>query len=429
MPTDRGAPIYYIKALTGPRGGIRATDISDRVLSLQYEDEERRADKLTLTLRNDDFVITDDPLFKKGMKLEVQFGYVSSLRPAFEAVVTGVKGGRRVQVTAYANSVLMNTRRRSRTFENMTEADVVRTLFRENGWGDAELDVENTGAARETIVQGNLTDAQFIQRLAHRTGSIWYVDHTGAHFHPRRLGAAPVRTLTYFVDPGAGDIIDFDIDNDITGRPGRVRARGRNPLERFFLDETADDSTDAGRTTLAPVLEVIDPETGDARFERDIGNEETMPTSAPDAETARREATARFRRSQQIAVKLKVEIVGDPLMLARSIVDVRGMGQRLSQRYYVKKVTSKIEGRFVQTIEMVSDGHGGHATESRLARGLDAVEGPRTEAAVNSEPEVFERIDGETGAGRLETRTVPDTETGRPVTTFEETPRRRGGAT
>jgi hypothetical protein len=121
---------------------------------------------------------------------------------------------------------------------------------------------------------------------------------------------------------------------------------------------------------------MIDPETLTGRFvERRVASEDVVPTSDPTAAQALARARARFRRAQQTAVKMKLPVVGDPLLLAKTIVQVEGMGRRLSIRYYVEEVEHSLEpGGYRCTLRLVSDGHGGHSTESRAAVGLSLLE-------------------------------------------------------
>lgn len=386
---DRSAPRIFIRAApSGVGGEALRVDLAGRLTSMTYDDEERRADKLTLELDNYDLALYDDPAFKKGMELEVAWGYAGNMTPVRTVIVTSIKGGLAVTVEANARSLLMNTVTRNRRFEHMRRSDVVRQIANEAGYvQDDVLDIEETPHVLESVQQARLTDAQFIRRLANLEGFQFFVDQTGFHFHRRRVGQAPAKVLVWFTDR-TGTIRDFNVENDITARPrpGRTRLQGRDSLARADIDVHSDDSEDADRPTLSPVREVIDPESGRARIE--VGAEETLPTSAGDAASAQREATGRFRRHEQMAVKLTLECVGDPGLLAKTVIEVQGLGRRMSQRYYVKKASTKIDGGgYLVSLTTVSDGSGGHSTESTLARGLSLLDpGPPTSGRPNTAP-------------------------------------------
>lgn len=404
MPTiiRRTAVPVFVRALPDGEGGAtpRIENLSDRVLSLTYSDEERRADRLTLTLDNFNLELFDDPAFVRGMLLEVSWGYANNMAPPRVCVVSRINGNQVLNVEALAESILLHRDTRTRTFSNVRRSDVARIIAREGGFGDGRVDIEETPVVYPRIAQSGMTDAQLLMHLARREGFEFYVDHTGFHWHRRRVGEAPVRVLHYYTDPNAGDVKDFHVDNDITAKPGRVRRRGRDPLEGQDIDESADDASDQERTTLSPIRIIVDPETRARRVEVRTGSEETRPTSAPDAATARREAVGRFRRVQQTAIKMSMTIIGDPSLLAKTVVEVRGMGQRLSTRYYVRSVEHVIStSGYDCKLNLVSDGDGGHSTESRVARGLELLDpGPQTRARPNTE----EPAEGAEGSGAAE---------------------------
>lgn len=412
MPvTQRDAPSYYVRAVPDGSGGpALRVDLSQRVLSFKYDDEERRADKLTITVDNYDLSLFDDPAFKKGMILEAQWGYPGNMAPARELVVTSIKGGLQLTVVANAKSLLLNRVVRNRRFERVRRSDVVRQIATTAGYSGEALDIEETPTVLESIQQGRLTDAQLLRRLADLEGFEFYVDYSGFHWHARRFGQRPLRVLRYFIDQ-RGEILSFDIENDVTARPkpGRTRLRGRDPINRSDIDASEDDATDSGRSALAAITDIVAPsgtadqsesqqaaesstfervdaETRQTRIEAQVAGEETLCCSAPNQEVAQREARARFRKLQQTAVKMRCDVIGDPGLLSKTVVEVQGLGQRLSGKYYVKQVATSIDasGGYKQTLTLISDGSGGHSTSSQLARGLDLVNpGPQTRGRVN----------------------------------------------
>lgn len=108
------------------------------------------------------------------------------------------------------------------------------------------------------------------------------------------------------------------------------------------------------------------------------------------------------------------------------------MGQRLSTRYYVKNVEHIIGGGgYATELDLVSDGDGGHSTESVAARGLELLEvGPPTAGRPNTE----EPAPGaESGGGaeegeELEPHVVIDPETRETRTEYRDRRARSGGS-
>lgn len=381
MPVlDRSAPLLLVKLQVTKADEFRV--VTDDVLSFKFVDAERKADKATLTVRNDDLTQFDEPTWRKGSRLVFQWGYPAAMTPQRVAVITSVKGFKELTIEAQSESVLMNRSTRSRAFDGQRVSDIARSIAKEYGYGDSRQHIDDTGQVVEIVSQANRTDAQFLRRWASRLGFEFYVDFDGFHFHERRLGTRPVRVLRYHTDPQGGDILgEPTVENDLTARPGKVRVKGRNSKTRTDIDESADNETDSERDTLAPVLELtVDPDTGAVASsiipEERLGSESTVVTADKDATTAQKRAKGRFRRAQMVAVKMGMSIAGDPLMLAKSIVQIEGMGKRLSIRYYVSEVTHNFStGGYTCDLKLVSDGHGGHSTVSTKADGFGVFTG------------------------------------------------------
>lgn len=374
---NRTAPTLYLRAAPDGQGGPAVRmDLVQRVVSITYEDQESKADKLTVVLDNYDLSLFDDPAFRKGMLWEIQWGYADNVTPMRRCVVTETSGGLQLSVVARAESVLLNVVERNRAFHGVRSSDVVRQIAKDAGYGTDVQHIEDTKQVHATIHQTRCTDAQLVRRLADAVGFEFYVDFDGFHFHRRQLGQRPVRVLRWFTPPVVGDILSFNLKNDVFTLPGRVVLKGRDPLERKDYEVKADARTDTERITTGSTLEVVDPEAGTSQLVQRMGSEVVRPTSSTSPATAKQEAEGRFRKSQHNAVKLELELVGDPGIMAKTVVQVEGLGKRLSGRYYVQKATHSVSpSGYSLRLEVVSDGTGGHSTESIVARGLELLDG------------------------------------------------------
>ena len=231
-------------------------DISDRVLSFTYEDDEKKTDLVKLTIDNQDLTMFDSGLLEKDAVLVVSWGYVGNLAPPREAVVQTVKGSLQLTVEAQDKGVLMHKVTRSRVFDQKSRADVAAQIAEEHGYGKDRRFIQDTEVIYESIVQAAQTDAQFLKKLADQEGFEFYVSNDGLHWHERRLNQEPARVLEYFLPPNVGDIISFNIDNDINAKPGKVAVRGRDPIARKNVEVVADDSN-TPRTTLSAEPEIV----------------------------------------------------------------------------------------------------------------------------------------------------------------------------
>ena len=376
-------------------------DLTDQVTSFSFEDNERKLDKLVLSVDNFDLRNFDDPVWRKGGLLEFSFGYPGNLSPPRQAIIKKVTGFQTLNIEAHGRAALMDRVPQFRTFENMSRAAVIRSIAQENGFTDDTIDIDETSVVFPTITQARLTDAKFIKKLALREHFEFYVDANGFHWHQRRLDQRPLRTLTYYHDPGRGDILGINVENDVTARPGKIRLRGRDPLKKKDIDATG--SNDDARPTLAPVVEVVDPITGQVTRESRSASEETRTTSEENEESAKRQAKGKFRKVQEATVKLTVDMVGDPLIAAKRIVRIEGIGNRLSGPYYTKVVTHKIDSSgYTTNFKSARDGHGGYA------------------AKINAETKGTENKKKSAKQGQVEAVEVVDPITGQTSTQYHE---------
>lgn len=331
----REAPTIQVSVTPQGGGSAGRVDLSSRVISLTYEDDEKQADKCSLVVDNYQLENFDDPIWRKGNLLSVSWGYPGNMAPTRNCIIQIVKGARQLKVEALAKSIAMHKTTESRTFRDTTRAAVVSQIAQLNGYGPDRQHIEDDGVTHDTVVQARETDAAFLQRLAGREGFVFFVDFDGLHWHRRKLGQAPIRTLTWADDPGEGDIVDFDVLNDVTAKPASITLAGRDPINKKDIRVTGDNSS-TSRSGIAPVLEIVDPRTGATTRQANTGQAIVAHTTETNPAAAQRHADGAYRNSVLLTVELSLKLIGDPSMLAKSIVNVAGL-RSLSGKYYVTK--------------------------------------------------------------------------------------------
>lgn len=377
MANDR--PIFRVTAY--PEGQDSSPiDLSDRILSFEFEDHETKADKLSLKIENWSLDQFDDPIWRKGTILEFCWGYPGRLAPIRRAIVQKISGGRTLTVTAHGMAMIMHKIKRSRVFENMTMAEIARKIAGEYGAvfgsgaaGTTGDNIKVDAALDKKVahrVQASETDASFLSRLAKRHGLQFYVDSAGLHFKERNLSQAPVRSYTWFNGDGVeAEFLDFEIENDVTARAGAITKRGLDPLSKKKIEHKADNSS-SERPGLMPVVEIIDPATGALLLQKRAAEEHVEHSPEPTAAGLKSHAQGEFRQTQHTTVKLSFTCVGDPDVLAKRVMEFNGIGKRLSGRYYTKEVTHTIDGSggYVIKGKAITDGHGGYGNNNAKSK-------------------------------------------------------------
>jgi phage protein D len=399
IPGNRSAPGVRLtlfkdeKATTG-----QPLDFGARLLSFAFEDCEEKADKLTLTLDNFDLALFNREELMAGAVLEVSWGYPDAMAPPRRVVVKSMKGFQTLTLEGQALAALMNQQAKTRTWEGKSRADVVREVAKEGGYDGAFVDIEDTKEIIDVVNQTAETDARFLKRLAAREGFAFWIDGSGLHFHRRKLDAAPAHVFTWYSDE-RGEVLSINVESDLVRRAGSVAVKGRDPMGKTTLDSSSTADT-AKRSTLGDVLEVVDPKTGTTTLLKRNATASVAPTSSSTPTAAGREAEARFVKAERETVKLTMQVVGDPSLAAKSIVEVHGISTLLSGKYYVTDAKHSISSSGYTCDLKLSRDAKGKAADG----GAKPQTGDKNAAALKKagEKKQVEMIDKATGASHVE---------------------------
>ncbi len=385
---DRSAPGVRVTLVPDEHAAAgEPVSLDGRILCLTYEDTEARADKLSLQLDNFDLSLFERPELAGGAILEVSWGYPGCMAPPRRVVVRKIKGFTTLTVEGHALSVLMNRQARTRRWEGVSRSEVVRQIAAEYGYADGFAAIEDTGILYEVINQAGETDARFLKRLAAREHFVFFVDVSGFHFHRRLQHAAPSHVLTWYADPGRGDVLSISMESDLGRRVGRVTVRGRDPMKKATIEASANSET-AKRSTLGDVIEVVDPETRSSKDEERNATASVHATSASSSTKAAREADARFIAAERESIKLSVQAIGDPTLAAKTIVELRGLTPRLSGKYYVAEAKHTVSGSgYATELKLTKDGSG------RLAQAVARAQGGEHNTAKAKSPGAASEIE------------------------------------
>ncbi|MBM4776237.1 MAG: phage late control D family protein [Archangiaceae bacterium] len=400
-PSDRSAPGVRITSLADERAASGAPlNLDGRVLAFSYEDSALKADQASLRLDNSDLSLFDRPEFAGGAVLEVSWGYPGQMSLPRRVVVRKLKGFQTLTVEGQATSVLMNLQAKTRSWSGKRRSDVVRELAAEYGFIGEAADIGDTSEVLEAVHQSSETDARFLRRLAAREEFEFFVDDSGFHWRARNQAPAPTRVLTWYSDPGRGEVMSVNVESDLVRRVGRVDVKGRDPLAKAPIAGSANSET-VPRSTLGELVEVVDPETGSTSLQQRNATVSAHPTTATTPEAAKREAEARFRAAERDTVKLSLQVVGDPTLRAKTIIEVRGISKALSGKYYLAEAKHVINASgYVVDLKLTRDGLGSTEKAVRPQGGQPNRGAPTPGGSLKS----IEVVDPERGDTRVDFR-------------------------
>lgn len=364
-------PCFFVRVSPSGKNPERV-DQSSKILSLTYEDDESKADKLVLSVDNFDLTNFDAPIWKTGNHVEVSWGYPGNMSPTRNMKIQSVKGSLVLSVECLDEQVIMSKLQKTRSFERMSRSQVARQIAGDYGYGEALIHVDDTEEVLEQVTQARMTDAQLLRDMAKREGFEFYVDFDGFHFHPRRLGQAPHRRFTYYTDTGRGNVLSWNLENDIfaAGKTGGVTVKGKDPKKKKPFTSEAKNDTQPKRSILAPTGGLhVAVNRGKVSFfdnepEARAAGHALMPSTEKTEESAKRQAAGTFKKATMQAAELVLEVRGDPQMLAKRTIEIVGIGKTISGLYYVKSCTHKLGDGYKCTIKCKRDGKSAATTSA-----------------------------------------------------------------
>jgi uncharacterized protein len=295
----------------------------------------------------------DPDVLDLGDQLEVTLGTGDGRGRVFSGIVTGLQARYpaasppEVVVVAHDRFVDLLTTRRTRSFEQVTDAEAMAVVAADHG---LTVDVAPAGPVHRTIVQGNTSDLAFLRERARFLDADLWLAGTTIEVHARSA-RAPLSTTW-----SSGDgLISFEAGADLTGQRSAVHVSGYDRQTKEPLDARADQTAivgelGGGRSGPERVTEVF----GD-RVERVV---HLVPDAAA---TAQALADERLRSTARRFVTATALIQGDARAWPGRRAAFAGLGPRFSGDYGIVAVrhTFDLADGYRTTLALERAGLGG----------------------------------------------------------------------
>lgn len=302
--------------------------------------------------------------------------------------------------------------------------------------------------------QSAQTDAQFVDKLARKHGYRFYIDHTGFRLVP--VGSVykqtPAKTLTWF--HGDGEWVSFSYENDGVEKSKTVKEKGINPLTKAeFEQEGSNDKTrrpglgarvnevQINQTTgvhkiserTAPPAVVTEKEKKEPGFldklkqwgkkasdATDFGagggqkdeEHDVAPATKGNPAEVKSKVDGKYKKRQHAAHELTGTVLGDPQFKAKTLIQVEGLGRRLSGKWEVRSVEHRVDSNgYMCRFKAQRDGDNGFGEkgEKDSKASLNKKEAPKKD--VNGEQSNTRlHVDQTTGQHRVTTKNPQGTQ-------------------
>lgn len=269
-------------------------------------------------------------------------GEVVSIEPVIGS------GGDRVVIRAFNRLHRLTRGRKTRTFVEKTDAEIVEIIAVENGLVPAPS--PELTERYESVFQHDQTDLEFLLERAARIGYEVLVDDTKLVFR-RKEASAPL-VLTQAWRSGEARLLRFHARLASTNTVQRVVVRGWDPRGQEHV----------GMATAPTVLLTPGEPQPDLFFGRTV--ESTVDHPIFSVEEANAIAKAKLEEIMLSYVSGEAEAKGHPKIKAGIVVTIDGVGDRFDGQYFVQGVRHRYGHRL---------GCGGYKTRFKVRRNASAL--------------------------------------------------------
>jgi Bacteriophage probable baseplate hub protein len=351
---DFYVPYFKVKLVGRPLG----QDVIRDIQQVSYKDNIKEIDSFEIAINNWDaaarkFKYSDSDLFDPGKELELWMGYygtnslrlmirgqITALRPAFPA-----SGASTLAISGL--NVLHKLRTEKVTFaykgasenEGVTDKQIAQQIESRLG-----IKIKIDPAAEQNkytyILQEDQYDIIFLLERARRIGFDLYVEEEGEngqakesvlHFEP----SEKVRQVTYELEYGRS-LIDFKPDLTTANQVGEVTVRGWDALNKKKIEVTVK------RSEIN--VKGIGTKGNQAAIEQSFNQRKEIISTKPiesEAE-AKTLATSTLKAIIKEMVKGNGSTVGLTALRAGIVVQISGLGERFSGKYFITATTHTI---------------------------------------------------------------------------------------
>ena len=372
-------------------GSFQDVPQEHRVLAFTYEDNEKKADKIKISIANYDLHHIDSPIWRKGNIIRCGWGDGGIESPARMGTIDKVTGGLVLKIEASGKELDGNKVMIDRAlYPNVKRSDVAAIVAKDVfGFTDDQLFIQDSIVKYDRITHPRMTASQFLRAMADRLGWEYYIDFDGFHFHERVLNQKPQLTLRFHTGEGS-DIITFSFNKSTdASKPGRIILKGRDPLTKEDIEIIVSNETETGRDTLGGVVEMPSEEdgenAGDLNAKR-VGTTYIIPSTLKDRKSIEQQAKGIFKRVQLNAISMGLSTRGIPALLAKATVRIEGIGPTMDGPFYLASVTHKVRpGPYTCVLKAKRDASSAvaHPVEDPLPGQGDGV---TTKGNINNKP-------------------------------------------
>ncbi|CUI07394.1 phage late control D family protein [Massilia antarctica] len=353
--TTAAIPIYQGQDFYVPSFEVRldgrppGREVVRDILSVSYKDSLQDIDSFDITINNWDaqtrsFKYSDSDLFDPGKRLDLSMGYrdgqrtmlkgeITSLRPSFPA-----GGGSTLTISGLNILHRFRTQQESRTYVGRTDSQIAEEIGQRL---HVEVDAAKSPGEPtfDYLIQDNQYDIVFLMERARQAGYDTFIEErdsgAGAGTVLAYRPSTSVHRSTYRLSYGKS-LIEFQPELTTANQVSKVTVRGWDNARKEPIDYTATRAELATRG--------VGERGGQAAIDKSIEARAEIIATKPVASQAEAQSLA-LQILEGIAkemVKATGSVPGLPDIRAGTVLEIDGVGERFSGRYFVVGTTHAI---------------------------------------------------------------------------------------
>jgi phage protein D len=312
-------------------GGDDAPDeMLQSIEEVVVEDNLNLPTVMTIVLSDPGLEWVDHASLAVGTELEVLLGRGDDRQRVGIGEIVALEleqrpGTSRVVVQAFDRSHRLHRGRRVRTFQEMSDGDVVSRIASDAG---LQTEIDGADAQHAYLIQDNQTDYAFLAERALLTGLELSVDDETIRFRRPAPEGEPIELAW------KQGLLAFSVRLSAADQVSEVEVRGWDPTQKQAITSTVTDSDAAPR---------IGVDAGQIRSSA-FGRATALVTDRPVRDTSEAEALGHAALDHVTSGIVRADGVaqGDPALRAGAQVKIAGLGQRLSGTYDVTASTHTV---------------------------------------------------------------------------------------
>jgi len=336
MPNTDGDPLVSARPIIRLDGADNDA-LAQGLLALMVEEATEGLYRCEATFGNwgargdeVDYLYFDRDTLDFGRRLAVRVGEGGTEAEIFDGQITGLEAeypqARPPEIVVRAEDGLRNLRmtRRTRSFESVTDSDVIRQIASEHAL-QAEVDIDDL--AHYVLAQVNQSDLAFVRQLARAVDAEVWVTADLLHVQARGRRETSDLTLSY-----GQELLAFSVLADLAKQRTSLTVSGWDVTQKQSIVHTATESAIQpelnGRSSGSSILQSA----FGGRAEQIVHR---VPTTTEEAHTM---ADAAYRQMARRFLTGHGVCRGDGRLRVGSAVTLQGLGTLFDGGYYVTEV-------------------------------------------------------------------------------------------